>query len=341
MNLRGSYRKLLGNSKSAMLAAIEIYNKPRIEYRDECFCILLINAWELALKAILSKNKQRIYYPKKPNKSYRTLTIQDSLKETEKIFPKEIQYEPVKANLDRITEYRNKTIHFYNQPHFGILVYGLAQTNIVNYRDLVLMMFDVDLASEANINLLPLGFGIPPDPIEFLQKTTRKTSRNKIVTQYLQKISHDTEYLEENGYDTGRFLTVFTVSLQSTKKISSADVVAGVVGGSGVGKVPIIERNTDPNKSHPLRQTEVLDTIGNALNGVRFTQRTFQAIILKYDIKNKRHLHWRPDKGGSPQYSRDLLPFLKKLPQVEIEIALDEYKNYLKQRRESKKNATP
>ena len=64
MNLRGSYRALLSNSRAAMLAAIEIYNKPLFTYRDECFAILLINAWELLLKAILSKNKQKIFYPK-------------------------------------------------------------------------------------------------------------------------------------------------------------------------------------------------------------------------------------------------------------------------------------
>lgn len=57
-----------------MLAAIEIYNKPQITYRDECFSILLINAWELLLKAIISKNKQRLYYPKKKGEPYRTLS---------------------------------------------------------------------------------------------------------------------------------------------------------------------------------------------------------------------------------------------------------------------------
>lgn len=30
-----------------MPAAIEIYNKPQIAYRDECFVILILNAWEL------------------------------------------------------------------------------------------------------------------------------------------------------------------------------------------------------------------------------------------------------------------------------------------------------
>jgi hypothetical protein len=53
MNYRGSSRHLVKNAKSALLAAIEIYNKPGFQYRDECFVILLLNAWELFLKALL------------------------------------------------------------------------------------------------------------------------------------------------------------------------------------------------------------------------------------------------------------------------------------------------
>ena len=40
-----SYRRLLGNSKAALTAAIEICNKPNMDYREECFVILLVNAW--------------------------------------------------------------------------------------------------------------------------------------------------------------------------------------------------------------------------------------------------------------------------------------------------------
>ena len=43
------------------MAAIEIYNKPRIDYRDECFVILLLNAWELVWKAVISKNGNSIF----------------------------------------------------------------------------------------------------------------------------------------------------------------------------------------------------------------------------------------------------------------------------------------
>jgi len=68
-----SYRRLLANAQSALVAAVEIYNKPAIEYRDEAFAILVVNAWELLLKAVLAKGKKDIFYPKKRGEPYRTL----------------------------------------------------------------------------------------------------------------------------------------------------------------------------------------------------------------------------------------------------------------------------
>ena len=36
---------------AAMLGAIEIYNKPTVEYREQTFAMLITNAWEILLKA--------------------------------------------------------------------------------------------------------------------------------------------------------------------------------------------------------------------------------------------------------------------------------------------------
>jgi hypothetical protein len=54
-------KQLLDQATAAMLAAIEIYNKPRFSYRAQSFAILALNAWELLLKAKwLSDNKNRL-----------------------------------------------------------------------------------------------------------------------------------------------------------------------------------------------------------------------------------------------------------------------------------------
>ena len=46
---------LFRNSVSAYFAAIELHNKPNISYRYETVSLLLINAWELILKAFIRK----------------------------------------------------------------------------------------------------------------------------------------------------------------------------------------------------------------------------------------------------------------------------------------------
>ena len=333
MNLRGTYTALRNNSKAAMLAAIEIYNKPQIAYRDECFSILLVNAWELLLKATLSKNKQRIFYPKKRNQPYKTFSVVDALSKAKDFFPSNIQYEPVAKNINALLTYRNNAIHFYNQSGFSVIIFGLAQTSIINFRDLMLSIFNIDIANEMTISLLPLSFGTQPDPIEFLQQAKSNPPKNKAVAQFVREISQATTELESQNLDTSRFLTIFTVNLQSVKKVSSADVVVGVKGTSSEDETLIVERRVDPNITHPLRQNHILEKIGSTLKDIKFTTFTLQAIVWEYDIKNKAHLYWRPDKGGTIQYSSEIVHFINRLSLNELESAINGYKEFRSERR--------
>lgn len=322
MNLYGSYRALLGNSMSAMLAGIEIYNKPRIEYRSECFVILLLNSWELLFKAICSKNKIRIFEPKKRDKPYKTLSFFVALEAAKEFFPQSIPSRSVAENLGRLVDYRNNAVHFYNEESLGVLVYGLAQTSIVNYRDIVNEVFGKDIASEINISLLPLSFSAPPDPIQFLGS---KAKYSQAVSEFMKMISDTTVELEKEGIDTGRFLTVFEVSLQSTKKIKSADIIARIDNSSSSG-VLLVSKKVDPNKSHPLSATKVIQNVGSMVAGLNFTSYTFQAIIWKYSIKENDRFCWKNEHANTFQYSNDLVVWIKKLSSEDIQSALDAYK---------------
>lgn len=335
MNLHGSYRALRNNSEAAMLAAIEIYNKPQFQYRDECFSILLINAWELLLKAVLSKNRQRIFYRKKRNQPYRTFSIQDALEKTRSHFPTSIEFEPVKENLTLLIAYRDNSIHFYNQPDFGVVIFGLAQTSIINFRDLMLEAFDIDMADKMSISLLPLSFRVQPDPIQFLRRSKHKPPKNSAVAQFLREISNVTTELEAQKLDTRRFLTVFRANLQSVKKISSADVVVGIQGKSDKDPL-IIERRVDPNISHPLNRTLVCEDIGNELCGIKFTTYTFEAIAWRFGWKDTPHLCWRSDVGGLTRYSREVPALLRRLSKAQIEDSLSAYKKHRQDLRKKK-----
>lgn len=67
---------LIKNSTAAYFGAVEIHNKPNISYRYETTTLLLINAWELILKAYVRKHikKKSIY-----TRDRRTISIDKAM----------------------------------------------------------------------------------------------------------------------------------------------------------------------------------------------------------------------------------------------------------------------
>ena len=342
MNLFGSYRALLGNSISALSAAIEIYNKPKFNYRDECFVILLINAWELLLKAILSKTRMRIFYKKKYNSPYRTLSINDALKKCEPYFPGSINYKATANNLELLIEYRDNCIHYYNDCGLSVVIYALAQTCIVNYRDLVSAFFNRNVTEEITLTLLPLSFAPPVDPIQFLKKTPSDSS--KAVAKFTERVKSIVLDLENSGDDTGRLLTIFEVQLVSTKKATNADFIVGVQDTVGSNEKLYINRITDPNKSHPFREVDVIgkksdpDKTGMnlSIDGNPLTQTIFRALVHKYKVKEDLRFCWVDSTGAVIKYSPSFIDFIKRLKKENIAEAIETYRTHLRVRQHKK-----
>ena len=337
MNYKGSYRKLLENSKAAMMAAIEIYNKPAFKYRDECVVILLLNAWELVLKALLSKNKRIIFYPKKRNQPYRTLSCQDALTNVRNYFPKEIPHLPVQRNLELLGTYRDNAVHFYNAESFRVVLYALAQTCIKNFRDLIEKSFGQRLEDEISWQLLPLGIRPPIDIISYISSDKDFTGKKKsdAVRHFLSELAKSANEIKSSGGDTGRLLTVFNVKLESIKKIGDADVVVGVTKGENSEGPLTVIRNQDPNITHPLRQKTIVNEIAN-LHGMAFTPYIFQAVLWKYDLKGNSQYCWKADEGVLTKYSHDIVAFIKRLSRVDLDAAVNEYKGHCARTRRKK-----
>ena len=79
----------------------------------------------------------------------------------------------------------------------------------------------------------------------------------------------------------------------------------------------------------------VLEKLGKKVNGVPFTSYTFQAIVWKYGIKEKEQYCWHNKNTNTYQYSNDLIAWLKKLTAEEIQMALQEYRQYMQKRRKN------
>jgi hypothetical protein len=148
---RSRSHELLSKSVSAMLSAIEAYNKPDHKYREETFSILALNAWELLLKSKLLYEKGNklsnlyIYESKKlrdgsqshrkyikRNRSGNPLVI--GIKKAINVIESERLAdipELVKRNIDALIEVRDNAVHLINRhPEFSKVIQEIGTASV-------------------------------------------------------------------------------------------------------------------------------------------------------------------------------------------------------------------
>jgi hypothetical protein len=212
---------LVINSKSALISAIEIHNKPIFPYRYEVVCILVINAWELLFKAYLLKNHPEI---KVMRDDGTTKPFEECLESVRSSIGK--PFFATAENVSKIYEYRCNSIHFY-QDNIDILIFSLTSMSVAFYSDFILSHFGIDLADETNLNLLPIGFKKPISPIIFLSNHSASESSSEAVKQFIKSIIISTDLLIENGIEEA-ILVEYQMSLINENRIKNADLKAAI-----------------------------------------------------------------------------------------------------------------
>lgn len=176
--MRSRARQMLDKSISAMLAAIEVYNKPTFEYREEAYSILAVNAWELLLKArilqidnnkiasIIDYEKRQLGNGKLSNKLYKkkNRTGNDTSIGLFKAFDRlannyaDTINPVVKKNLEALAEIRDNAVHFLNKEfELRKKVHEVGTANLKNYVNIVRQWFGVGL-SDFKLFLMPIAF---------------------------------------------------------------------------------------------------------------------------------------------------------------------------------------
>ena len=176
--MKSRARQILDKSIDAMIAAIEIYNKPSFSYREEAFSILVVNAWELLFKARIlqldnnrisaiieyerrkkadGKLSEKLYRKKNRSGNHSSIGLFKAHSRLVNDYGDSI--EPVVLrNLEAITEVRDNAIHFLNKGfELKKKVHELGTANLKNYLHLVRQWFGVDL-SEYQLFLMPIAF---------------------------------------------------------------------------------------------------------------------------------------------------------------------------------------
>lgn len=331
-----SHKKLCDNSRAAMLAAIEIYNKPQTTYREQVVTVLAVNAWELILKAALRKAGKSIFYKKERGKDYRSFSLEHCIADmdTYHLWPDKVDGDGVRANLKVLTGYRNKTIHLYVTDDLNTILYMFLQQNIVNYRDFVLAVFGKDLADYITWTLLPLAATTPSDAIRSLRVDGDGRSV-QVVEDFLRDLRQIIGEAEDLGADMGRIAMVQEINLQSGKKISRADLEVAI---NQEAETTIVQRKVDPNETHPYSATQLIDRANRARKNKRkLTIYDLTCMAWKYGMRDNSKFAWIGIHNLSHAWSGDALSFLKNKTDEEYGCAREEYKQYLRQKKRSKK----
>lgn len=212
---------LVENSKSAMIAAIEVHNKPVFPYRYEITTVLVINAWELILKAFIISN-----YPD-------VVVIKDD--GTTKPFEECVRFvsgklgndfNVIQESIDKIYEYRCNCIHFYSGD-LEVIIFSLLRPNVIFYASFLNDNFGVDIADETNLILLPIGFRKPISPVDFIINKSIVEESSPAIKEFMKSIVNSSQKLIDSGVEES-ILVDYRMSVINEKRIKNADIIAGI-----------------------------------------------------------------------------------------------------------------
>lgn len=213
---------LLDSSQAALFAGIEIHNKPHIAFRYPTATILIINAWELALKAYVYKyiGKKQLYEKDSVHtKSFSKVLIltRDHINTVEK----NKKFQAVYDNLDLLSDYRNSNVHFI-EGKLDPVVFMLISKAVLNYDAFVKKYFNKDVTKDDNLIILPVGMKLPFDPIDYL-KQDYGSAHNEFVNRVVQSVRE----LNENGIQES-IVVGFDVYADRVRDAKNADLIAAL-----------------------------------------------------------------------------------------------------------------
>lgn len=261
---------LLNKSEEAYLMAIEIINKPTINYRTEGFCFFICNAWELLLKAFLINKAKDINVINYKDDINRTIGLDECV---EKVFTSTT--DKTKNNISFIRNIRNKATHLI-LPEYDFMLSPAFQRCLTNYNRFFKNQF-----SDYNLNekVTPYIALVNPGDNNDVSSLILNPSNLLLFEKIKNELNSDESLCQ-------------TLRLVSTKKESDADIKYTIVKEGGE-KATIINIPKDIDKTHPYTTTEVIKKIKETIElslgpNHNFTSNKFQDICKRKGIKNNQ-----------------------------------------------------
>ena len=179
---------------------------------------------------------------------------------------------------------------------------------VLNYNDFLKKYFNKDVSSSDNLIILPVGFKLPFDPIDYLKQDYGE-AQNDFVNDVIQTIRD----LKDNDIEDS-IVIGFSVFTESIKKVSNADIIAAIDQANGTVQLTRTYRVTDdPNAPlvrmepnlPPLRYEDVRTRVKRQKPDIKFGK-IFNAVMkeIKKDktLCQVRYLDPRKQSGAKTEY---------------------------------------
>ena len=315
---------LISRSLEAFYSSIGIYNNPLSRYRIESFCILLINAWELLLKArIIEKMGAKNIY----RKDKKTISITAAAK---KLFSTS---DPVYKNLKELITLRDNAVHLLMPNRIQNILSRIFQASILNFLYLVKAYKYPNSHLKDTSGLLSLitnseDIDEAIIPIDYGDTTSKAISNFKKNILENEKRLNSDKYIIPIGY-----------KLVLTKKESEGDLKfkASADGEPAV----IVKVPKDPNKTHPYRTTQVIELVNEELRSNSISTYSFQGILELEKIQNtnSNRYYFLHENPTTRKYSMEFVEMIInkiKNDNTYIDKAKDKHKMSIKRRNKQK-----
>ena len=302
--------RLAKKSLNATLSALEIYNKPDSKYREESFCILMINAYEILFKSkILLDNNEKMkslyIYENKKGKKDKVLKQQvikrnrigqpytiDINRCMNLLLSKGKITNNMKENIDILIEIRDNAIHLLNRSsNIKEKLYSICAASIKNYVKIFETWFHNISITQYNFFITPLNFDTAMKNYDTINISVAE--RNLI--NYLELTTNASS--EKDEYDI-----LVNVDIKVSKNSIDEAVLLKY---ASDGKKINIELNDEIfKKMYPYTNQQIIEMIKN--NQANFKQGTkFNEIkrkLQKDEVCCKARYLDILDKKGKPRF---------------------------------------
>ncbi len=183
--------------------------------------ILVVNAWEIILKAFIVVNLPEIKILDKDGLSKPLDDCMDT------VFSKlGTEFRTSYENLKLIYEYRCRIIHFY-EDRIDVLLFSLLSKNVVLYYEFLLKHFAQDISNETNLHLMPIGFKRPISPIDFLSDSSEIAACPQEVKEFVKSLTDRAHAMAKDGVEDS-VLMVYKMAVLNENRVKNADIIAAI-----------------------------------------------------------------------------------------------------------------